>query len=159
LETAIKGKEIWAFFKLTFGEPPPASTMVGRVVLSAAIAVSAILGMVSTVRLSGQKKLLISLIIIFMSLSFALAVETQPTQQMAVVYVLDERGNPISDALVTISGPFTASDVTDGGYCIFRNIPAGTYSITASAEGYITRAKEEIIEAGQISYIFVFLSP
>lgn len=158
LEISIKGKEIWAFFELFFGQPPSAYEIFGRVVFSMALAVSAILGLISTIRLSAQKKLLSSLFIVFLSLSFALAFDAEITRHTAVVYVLNEDGDPIGDALITLNGPITASDVTDGGYCIFRDVPRGLYSITASAEGYTPNTIEVTVEVGEISYFFVFLS-
>lgn len=157
LQAAAGDKEIWAFFKVTLGEIQPYSAILGRLLLSLAIAASAILGIVSTFHLSGRTKVLLSMVILFLSLSFTLAAETQSTQSMVVVYVLDQNGNPVAKALVTISGPLTASDVTDGGYCIFRDVPAGTYSITASAQGHPSSAKEETIGAGQTFYVFIFL--
>lgn len=43
---------------------------------------------------------------------------------------------PISGALVTVVGPNSTSDTTDGGQVVFINLQAGDYTISASKTGY-----------------------
>lgn len=62
--------------------------------------------------------------------------------------VIDELGNPIPGAVVTIKGPNISPLTTitnESGYYRFTNIPPGTYSIAVELIGFKTLVKENIV--------------
>jgi len=67
-------------------------------------------------------------------------------------------GNPIEDAKVTVNG---YSDITDAnGQYNITNVPAGTYTVTASAGGYQTSSQTGVsVEAGQTTNLNFTLTP
>ncbi len=73
------------------------------------------------------------------------------------VYVTDSKtGNPISGATVTAD---SSSCTTDSkGYCSL-NLPAGTYTVTASASGYQSASQSATITAGQTTSLTFNLQP
>jgi outer membrane protein assembly factor BamB len=64
--------------------------------------------------------------------------------------VVDADGAPLADAEVTLHGTPHEPAITDGdGDYVFPEVAAGTYTITADADGYAPEDVEVTIEAGQ----------
>jgi hypothetical protein len=80
------------------------------------------------------------------ALDFALT--PLPTTGTITGTVTDANGTPIEGVNVTISGH---SDTTDGGgQYIIADVPAGTYTVTASKDGYETYSNSNVVvTAGQ----------
>ena len=71
-----------------------------------------------------------------------------------VIHVLDQHtNNPISEATITIAGPYDATVQADqqGSYT-FESIPAGTYVVTASKEGYHVHPETVSVKIGQTTH-------
>lgn len=61
-------------------------------------------------------------------------------------YVTSSTGGLIQDALVTATGPYTASDQTDSdGFYRIQGIPAGTYTVTATHMNYDNASQEGVV--------------
>ncbi len=89
-----------------------------------------------------------------------------------IIQVLDPREAPITNAAVTLTnntGSFTRTNITDtSGDAVFRNVPAGDYSATANAQGFIAGAVgrtfplgagESLREAIRLAEIRISLPP
>ena len=50
--------------------------------------------------------------------------------------VSDENGDPVADAAVTVSGDYSGETTTDGQGVYSLELPAGSYTLTVSKEGY-----------------------
>jgi hypothetical protein len=80
---------------------------------------------------------------------------SRPTSTGALVIdVVDEHtDNPIGGATITISGPHEATVQADEqGVYRFESIPAGTYTITVSEEGYHVHPETASVEIGRTTY-------
>lgn len=92
------------------------------------------------VRIASAVALSISLALIFAIHSLYAGV----TGKIAGVVADAETGQPIASANVVVAGTdFGAATTLDGDYFII-NIPPGTYSVTASAVGYVALTKEQV---------------
>ena len=77
--------------------------------------------------------------------------------------VLDGLGGAINGAQVSISGPVTASTATNGnGRYGFDNLPAGTYTINVSANGYVSPTARIVTvppEAANVDFVLLLPQP
>ena len=77
--------------------------------------------------------------------------------------VLDGLDGAISGAQVSISGPVTASTTTNGnGRYGFDNLPAGTYTINVSADGYVSPMARIVTvppEAANVDFVLLLAQP
>lgn len=71
----------------------------------------------------------------------------QPTNGTIYGYVTDaSTGQPIANAAVSVSGVGTVYTDSQGYYQI--SVPAGTYTVTASASGYISQSQNVTVNSG-----------
>ncbi|MCX6233395.1 MAG: carboxypeptidase-like regulatory domain-containing protein [Bacteroidetes bacterium] len=63
------------------------------------------------------------------------------------VYIYGSDSIPIHDATITITdGSYTYSGITDFyGFYLINSIEAGTYTLTAEADGYVTQTIEDVV--------------
>ena len=99
---------------------------------------------------------LVTLIVILVSIvvvTWYLASELTLTGTL-VIHVIDEHtNNPISEATIAISGPYDATVQADQqGLYMFESIPAGTYTVTVSKEGYHAHPETASVKIGQTTH-------
>ncbi len=77
------------------------------------------------------------------------------------VTVLDaSNNNPIPGALVGVAGPQSTTGVTDAqGRATFSGLPAGSYTVNASASGYQAASSSANVQAGQTAQVTLRLNP
>lgn len=82
----------------------------------------------------------------------------QPTNGTIYGYVTDaSTGQPIANAAVSVSGVGTVYTDSQGYYQI--SVPAGTYTVTASASGYNSQSQNVTVNSGQSVQVDFQLQP
>jgi len=81
-----------------------------------------------------------------------------PTTATLEVKVVDRSGRPIDDAHVSVQGPTTREDKSDGsGTATLKTLPAGNYRVRAEGVGFIALEKEVTLK-GAVAPTQVLLS-
>lgn len=101
-----------------------------------------------------RKRILVLFMFIVILISIVVAswyVMSGQPRGILIIHVIDEHtNNPISGATITISGPYEATvQAEEQGMYRFESIPAGTYTVTVSKEGYHVHPETASVEAGQ----------
>jgi len=66
------------------------------------------------------------------------------------IFVTDQSGKPVADALVKATGPVNRDGKTDAeGTLVFRNVNAGNYRLRFEHDEYITLEREVTVQAGR----------
>jgi len=102
---------------------------------------------------------LIILVLIVIAIGIIAATRNVPQTGDLMVHVVDAKGNLISGANITISGPYTANVVAESGYHLFQPIPVGTYTVTAQTAGYNQGSETANVTVGETSHVTIKLSP
>ena len=85
-------------------------------------------------------------------------VRARPRASVTRIVVRNQSGTPISEALVTITGPVNRGALTDSnGVISVPSLTDGKYRIRFEHEGFVTFEREVVIRAGQPAEIAVAL--
>ncbi|WP_460331343.1 carboxypeptidase regulatory-like domain-containing protein [Thermus oshimai] len=85
---------------------------------------------------------------------------TPQTGNLEVTVQRADNGQPIQGAVVSVSGPQSASGVTNAsGKHTFNNLPAGNYTVSAVASGFQPNSGSATVQAGQTAQVILQLQP
>ena len=73
-------------------------------------------------------------------------------------YVKDPRGNPLEQVSVSLKGKTIGTTTDKQGYFMIRNIPEGTYVLTASFIGLTTTSQQVTVAAGETATVNFILN-